>query len=170
MKSNSFIRESYREIDQRIDESFCKIIHELTRMNDTLQRMIDYESSIVVAESSITSETDLIVFCQPYVMGIQQPLEVVMRQSDINDKLISLPESTKVNSSTQTLRNHSVMSTKFIFELLFINEIDSWPKQTVAPHLWDTTPYDPGGYFICANYNLEDKVVVDEWSNNTCIR
>ena len=101
---------------------------------------------------------------------IQKPIEVVMQQSDINDKLISLLESTEVNSFAQILRNHSVMSTKFIVKLLFINEIDSWPKQASAPHLWNTTPYDPCGYYICANYNLEDKNVLDEWSNGTCIR
>jgi len=78
MNSNSLIHKSYREIDQRIDESFCKIIQELTRMNDTLQRMVDSESSIVASEFSITSETNLIVLCQPHVIGIQQPLEVAM--------------------------------------------------------------------------------------------
>lgn len=41
MKSHSLIRESFREIDQHIDESFCKIIQELKIMNDMLQRMID---------------------------------------------------------------------------------------------------------------------------------
>jgi hypothetical protein len=68
LKSHSLVRESFKEIDQRIDESFCKVIQELTKMNDILQRMVDSELSIVMSESSITSETNLIVVCQPHVI------------------------------------------------------------------------------------------------------
>ena len=78
---------------------------------------------IVVSESYITSEKNLNFLCQQQVIGIQQPFEIVMQPSDINNKLISIPESTEVNSSTQTLGNPLIMSIKIIVR--FINKIDT---------------------------------------------
>jgi hypothetical protein len=96
----------FREIDQQIDESYNKMRKALTKMHDTAQRMHDIvqrqivasKSSIGASESSTTIEEKMIVPCQPHVIGIQQPMEVVMQSTDPNNKLIVLPESIEVNS------------------------------------------------------------------------
>jgi hypothetical protein len=74
--------------------------------------------------------------------------------------------------TTQKCGHSSIMSSVLdnsIVGLPFTVQIDRCFEQSGTPYLWDTTPYDPGGCFNCANYNLEDKVVVDEWSNDTYI-
>jgi hypothetical protein len=72
----------------------------------------------------------------------------------------------------QKCGHSSLMSTKLgisVFGLPLIVQISLCFEQSATPHVWDTTTYDPGGSLIHSNYNLEDKVVVDEWSNDTCI-
>jgi hypothetical protein len=46
----------------------------------------------------------MIVPCQPHVIRIQQPIEVVMQSSDLNDKLIALPESIEVNLMLKVIK------------------------------------------------------------------
>jgi hypothetical protein len=72
----------------------------------------------------------------------------------------------------QKCGHSSLMSTKLdisVVGLPLIVQISRCFEQSATPHVWDTTTYDPGGSLIHSNYNLEDKVVVDEWSNDTCI-
>ncbi|KAK2373092.1 hypothetical protein QL285_074154 [Trifolium repens] len=223
MNSLCPIRESFREIDQQIDDSYNKITDILTRMRDIVQRMLDKEhrkivvskSSIDASKSSTTIEAKMIVPCQMYVSEIQQPIEVLMPSSALNEKLIVLPESIEVNlmlkvtgppvtmkgnqmslktppcstmllTDTPSIMEQFVMK-NFIVEgtiqrqqgheiiihcfvtLLPIGKINQWLEQSEISNVWDTTTYDPGGSLIHSNYNLEDKVVVDEWSNDTCI-
>jgi len=47
---------TFRKIDQRKDESYFKIMKELTRIHAILQRMAASESSIAASKSSITIE------------------------------------------------------------------------------------------------------------------
>jgi hypothetical protein len=75
------------------------------RMHDMTQRQIFvYESSIDASESSTTTEAKMIVPCQLHVIGIQQPIEVVMQSSDLNDKLIALLESIEVNLMLKVIK------------------------------------------------------------------
>jgi hypothetical protein len=81
-------------------------------------------------------------------------------------------ESLSPPTTIQDFVHSSITSTKLVHSVVglpFIVHIDPWLEQLATPHLWDTTPYNPGGSFSHSNSNLDDKVVVDAWSNVTCI-